>query len=136
MIQIIDASVAVKWFAAEEHFKAEALEILDKIKDSPREFAVPELFFNEMLSVLCRLLHDPLQIQGFMNDLQDLGFARLGNGRETLSQATLLAKKFNLSGYDAIYAANAKLTQGVWITADGEAHKKIVGLRLSRYLGD
>lgn len=136
MIQIIDASVAVKWFVSEEFLKDEAFEVLDKIKDSPREFAVPELFFNELLSVLCRLLDDSRQIQGFMTDLQDLGFIRLGNGRETLSQAILLAKKFNLSGYDAVYAANAKLTQGVWITADGEAHKKIVGLRISRYLGN
>lgn len=135
MIQIIDASIAVKWFVAEEPLKDKALEILDQIKDSPEEFAVPELFFNEMLSVLCRLLGDPPQIQGFMNDLQDLGFARLGNGRETISEAVLLGKKFKLSGYDAIYAANAKLTQGIWITADGEAHKKIASLQLSRYLG-
>ena len=136
MIEIVDTSVAIKWFVVEEELHDEAIAVLDKIKDSPREFAVPELFFNEMLAVLCRLLHQPAVIQDYMNALQDLGLARLGNGRATLSRAVSLAKKHGLSGYDAIYAANAELVDGIWITADETAHKKLARLGISKLLAD
>ena len=135
MIRIVDASVAIKWFVADEPFKDDALVLLDQIKDSPQEFAVPELFFNEMLSVLCRILEQPGLIHECLEALQDLGFERLGNGRAVLSEAVALAKQYGLSGYDAVYAANAKLTRGVWVTADETAYKKIEKLHVTQLLG-
>lgn len=134
MIQIIDASVAIKWFVDNEPKRDAAIAILHQIRDFPGEFAVPELFFNEMLSVLCRILADPKEISEYLDALQDLGLTRLGNGRETMSEAVRFAKKFRLSGYDAIYLANAKLVRGIWITADEAAHRKIHRLKLSRAL--
>lgn len=134
MIQIIDASVAIKWFVDNEPRRDRAVAVLHQIRDFPGDFAVPELFFNEMLSVLCRILDDPKEISGYLDALQNLGLARLGNGRETLFEAAELAKKFRLSGYDAVYLANAKLVRGVWITADEAAHRKISRLKLSRLL--
>ena len=131
MIKIIDTSVAIKWFMDEEE-QEKALCFLEELKEDPREFAVPELFFNEMLAVFCRLLTDSAQIQDYLNTLQDLGMERLGNGRATLTTAAELAKQFHLSGYDAIYVANAKLVEGVWITADAAAHRKIASLKLSQ----
>ena len=50
MLQILDASVAIKWFVANEAGRTEAITILDQVRDSPTRFAVPELFFNEMLA--------------------------------------------------------------------------------------
>lgn len=136
MIFIVDASVAIKWFVAEEPLREEALAILKKIKEAPHLFAVPELFFNEMLSVFCRLLSEAQLIEDYLNALQDLGMARLGNGRQALSEAIALAKNFGLTGYDAIYAANAKLVNGLWLTADAAAHRKIAKLGVSHLLGD
>jgi len=134
MLKIIDASVAIKWFLREEVGSAAAMDLLDELKNSPSNFAVPELFFNEMLSVFCKLLTDESVILDYIGILQALGWERLGNGREVLKQATHLAKKYQLSGYDAIYAANAKLTHGLWITADEKAHKKIAGEGYSKLL--
>ncbi len=134
MITLIDASVAIKWFLHQERGRDRAVGVLQNVKNHPQDFAVPELFFNEMLAVLCRLLKDPIEITGHLGLLQDLGLVRLGNGRDTLSLAAELAKKFRLSGYDAIYAANAKLIKGTWLTADSRAHKKIANLRISRLL--
>ncbi len=134
MITLIDASVAIKWYVENEPLRFEALQVLDQIRNQPDRFAVPELFFNEMLSVLCRLSHHANETKEYVNELQDLGFIRLDNGRETLSTAVTLAKTFNLSGYDAIYAANAQLIGGIWLTADKKAHKKILSLKISRIL--
>ncbi len=135
MIQILDVSVAFKWFV-EEEARETALALLDRVRDAPKDFAVPELFFNEMLAVFCRVADDPKEIQGYMGILQDLGLARLGNGREVLSEAIHFSKQYHLTGYDAVYVASAKLVGGVWITADEAAHRKIKPLRLSQLLSE
>lgn len=135
-LKIIDPSVAVKWFVLEEGEKEAAMHILDRIESSPSDFAVPELFFNEMLSVLCRLLDSPDKVVDYMNALQDLGFHRIGNGRELLAAAAELAKSHSVSGYDAVYAACAKLTGGIWITADQDAHDRLISANLSIPLKD
>lgn len=55
MIVVLDASVALKWFVAAEPLKAEAMQVLDQIENGTTDVLVPELFFNEVLAVLCRL---------------------------------------------------------------------------------
>lgn len=132
-LTILDASVAIKWFVHEDG-QEKALAVLDRIQDTPESFAVPELFFSEMLSVFCRILTNAGQIQKYLETLQDLGLERLGNGRQTLNMAAILAKDTGLRGYDAIYAANAKLTGGIWLTADAKAHQKILRLKISALL--
>ena len=133
-LRIIDASVAVKWFVEEESGKPAAMALLGEIESSPEGFAVPELFFNEMLSVLCRLLDSPAVVIDYMDALQDLGLHRIGNGRELLAAAAELSKAFSITGYDAVYAAAAKLTGGVWITADQNAHSRLSPTGLSQAL--
>jgi predicted nucleic acid-binding protein len=132
-LQVLDASVAIKWFVTNEVGREEALGILDQVRDEPARFAVPELFFNEMLAVLVRLLGDDgTAVRAYLEALQDLGFARIGNGRDLLATAAELACRYGLTGYDSIYAASAQLTGGCWLTADARAHKRIQRLRISR----
>ena len=86
-----------------------------------------------MLAVLARLLgRDTAALQRYLNDLQDLGFERIGNGREFLTRAADLACAQGLTGYDAVYAASAQLTGGCWLTADLKAHRKVRHLRISK----
>lgn len=132
---IVDASVAVKWFVIEENGRQESLKILSRIEKKPTEFALPELFFNEMLAVFCKLINDPIDIMRYMDILGNLGCRRIGNGRQLLNEAATLAKKTDLSGYDSIYLASAKLTSGTWLTADGKAHRKVKHLKLSSLIG-
>lgn len=131
--QVLDASVAIKWFVEGEPGRAEAIDLLDRIRDDPSAFVVPELFFNEMLAVLARLVgSDGDALRGHLEALQDLGLERIGNGRELIARASGIASRYGLSGYDAIYAACADLTGGCWLTADLRAHRRIQRLRLSR----
>lgn len=133
-LRIVDASVAVKWFVPNEVGREVALVILDEIRDDPESFAVPELFFNEMTAVLCRLFSHTDEICDYIDILQNLGWQRLGNGHNCLRLAVKLAMLHNLTGYDAIYAANASLTNGTWLTADAKAHKAIAELKISRLI--
>ena len=132
-LEILDASVAIKWFVANEAGRVEALQILDDVRDSPSRYAVPELFFSEMLAVLVRLLRgDCDALQSYLDAIQDLGLERIGNGREILTRAGDLACRHGLGGYDAVYAASAQLSGGCWLTADLRAHRKIQRLKISR----
>ena len=135
MTTVIDASVAIKWFVKDEPGKTQAMKVLDGVRDDPSDFVVPELFFNEMLAVLVRLLpNKPKEAKDYVAALEGLGLYRIGNGHELLATAVELALKHKLTGYDAIYAACAKLTKGTWLTADTTAHRKISKLKLSRVL--
>jgi len=131
--QVLDASVAIKWFVEGETGRADALDLLDRIRDDPSAFVVPELFYNEMLAVLARLVgSDGVALRGHLEALQDLGMERVGNGRELIARASGIASRYRLSGYDSIYAACADLTGGCWLTADLRAHRRIQHLRISR----
>jgi predicted nucleic acid-binding protein len=128
---IVDASVAVKWFV-DEPSRDGALSVLSAITADPKPYVVPELFFNEMLSVLARLTCDVETLTSHVSDLEGLGLARIANGHDLLVTAAKLCVEFRLSGYDAVYAALAKLMRGTWLTADAKAHKKVSALGLSR----
>jgi predicted nucleic acid-binding protein len=135
MLTIIDTSVAVKWFVADgEPKRKEALIVLDNICSEPHRYAVPELFFNEMLAVFCRLLSDASEIKEHMHSLEQLGWERIGNGAQLLDKAAELAKGCRISGYDAIFAATAALVGGVWLTADEAAVKKLQISKLATLL--
>jgi predicted nucleic acid-binding protein len=131
--QVLDASVAIKWFVEDETGRAEAIAVLDRIRDDPGAFVVPELFFNEMLAVLARLAGgDGDTLRGHVEALPDLGMERVGNGRELISRASDIASRYRLSGYDSIYAACADLIGGCWLTADLRAHRRVQRLKISR----
>jgi predicted nucleic acid-binding protein len=128
VLTIVDTSVAVKWFISEDEPKRkEALAVLKNLCADPHQYAVPELFFNEMLAVFCRLLSDVSEIKEYMHILEQLGFERLGNGSQLLGKAAEISKKYNISGYDAVFAAAAFLVKGAWLTADEVAVRKMRG---------
>ncbi|HXW60734.1 MAG TPA: type II toxin-antitoxin system VapC family toxin [Myxococcota bacterium] len=132
--KIVDASVAIKWFLVNEEKREEALNLLDEIQSAPHYFAVPELFFNEMLAVFCKAESEASKIKRYLYAIENLGFHRLGNGSELLNTAAEIAVKYKLSAYDAVYAASAKVMDGLWITADLKAHKRIARLKISQAL--
>lgn len=130
-MKIVDASVALKWFVEEPHGQKAANDILGELESNPCSFAVPELFFAEMLHVLCRVFKDKKKVKDAISILEDLGLERIGLGHELLRMAADIALTYKMSGYDAIYVATAQLTEGHWYTFDREAHKKVRALKVS-----
>lgn len=133
MVQIIDTSVAIKWFVREENQK-EALEVLARLVESPHLFAVPELFYFELTNVFNRLIPHPNTGQlEVLNQILSLAIQRFVMTQE-LFTLTRDFQALGLSGYDAVYVALAKMVKGVWVTFDDRAYQKIKHLHLSRLL--
>lgn len=123
---VLDASVALKWLIADEPGRPAALAVLAAIERSPERYAVPELFFNEMLAVLCRrTTESELRLREHLSGIEQLGLTRIHNGHELLGMALHMARAWSVSGYDAVYLATAQLLGGTWLTADGQAAKRV-----------
>lgn len=123
---VLDASVAIKWFVKDEPLVAEAGRVLEAIEQDPSSYVVPDLFMNELLAVLCRLSgNDSTKVKEALALVEALGLTRVGNGHELLALAADFAARWGLSGYDATYLALAELTNGVWLTADARAAKRV-----------
>lgn len=130
MIWVLDASVAVRWFLADEsHPHADS--VLASLVARPGRFAVPELFTYEVFAVLQRLHPDALAV--FRQAILPLLHSGLLRQPMTESLAVMADAfvKEGLTGYDACYAALAKDLKGCWLTFDGKAHRCIQQLRLS-----
>ena len=130
MRYIIDASVALRWYLADEfHDNAEA--ILDRLISSPEQFAVPELFAFELLAVLLRVHPNPLRTytSGVIPLLQS-GLLRYPMTENIARRAHLLSH-LGLTGYDAAYAALAEELEGLWLTFDRRAHDTLKSKQLS-----
>jgi predicted nucleic acid-binding protein len=117
MVRIIDASVAIKWFVKEEG-RDQALELLEKILARPGDFAVPELFFFELVHVFHRTLPRAGKKQiTLVEKVLDLGIPRFAMTSD-LFRATRQMQALGLSGYDAAYVGLASLVNGRWVTFD------------------
>ncbi len=133
MVRIVDASVALKWFVSESGHEP-AKVVLRELIDTPRAFAVPELFYFELTHVFHRILPraTPEQI-ALLEVVLELPIQRFVMTRELLA----LTREFQglgLSGYDGSYVALAKMLQGVWLTFDSRAHKMVRPGQLSKLL--
>ncbi|RKX83471.1 MAG: hypothetical protein DRP58_08695 [Spirochaetes bacterium] len=127
---ILDASVAIRWYV-EETKHPNANIILDKLVDKPELFAIPELFTYEILSVLYRLQPEAQEIYSKdINRILHSGILRYPMTENIYTKADRFIK-MGLIGYDAVYVALAEELDGVWLTFDAKAHKKIVAENLS-----
>jgi predicted nucleic acid-binding protein len=121
---VLDASVAVKWFIVEPDTKS-ALEVARAVLRGDGPFFVPELFYYEVFSVTTKRTNAGVELTPRrMRWLADLPLRRVPLTPALAdAMAPLVAK--GLSGYDAAYAALAKLTKSRWLTFDTRARKKL-----------
>jgi predicted nucleic acid-binding protein len=132
---VLDASVALKWFAPDEILAAEASRVLDEVERAPEEFLVPDIFMAECLAVLRRMRGATVEnVQQAVELLESLGMSRIPIGHEVLQLAARYALEWKLSGYDAIYVALASLSKATWLTADERAARRVGLPGLTRVL--
>ncbi len=130
MRYIVDASVAVRWYLADEAAPA-ADAVLERLLSEPGLFAVPELFFFEVLAVLARTHPDCERVYAdtFLTATEG-GMLRYPM-TETLARGCAPFVASGLTAYDAAYASLARELGGVWLTFDREAHRAIAAAGLS-----
>ncbi len=124
MRYVIDASVALRWYLADEaHANADL--VLERLLQEPEMFAVPELFFFEVLAVLSRTHPRCAEVyrETFL-PATEAGMLRYPM-TETLARRTEPFVASGLTGYDAVYAGLARELDGSWLTFDSRAHQAI-----------
>lgn len=132
---VLDASVALKWFAPGEPRARQALKVLDEVERAPSQFLVPDIFMAECLAVLCRMHGATVEkVQEAVDLLETLGMSRIAVGHEVLQLAARYALEWKLSGYDAVYVALASLSDATWLTADERAARRVKSSGLARVL--
>lgn len=112
----VDASVAVKWFVAEDRRK-EARSLL-----GPRiERYAPDLLPVECASAICKKAHggEIRSAAPFLDEITKLSrVTRIQPSETLLSKATETALQIGHSVYDCLYIACARRTGSVLVTAD------------------
>jgi len=121
---VVDASVAVKWFLIEPETSG-AVQVADKILRGADVFAVPELFYYEVFSVVMRKHNEPSRwAKSGMTWLLNLPLQRMPISADlAIEMADFTAR--GLTGYDAAYAALAYRNGGRWLTYDETARKML-----------
>jgi predicted nucleic acid-binding protein len=132
---VIDASVAARWYIFEES-DAKAEEVLERVVREPELFAVPELFFFEVLAVLCRTHPHPVETyqDAFLPVVEGGVFRHPMTSALAAHSSRFLAR--GLTGYDACYAGLAAELGAQWITFDRRAHQLIASEKVSVDLGE
>ena len=137
---VIDASVALKWYLADEEYSQKALGILDKYVSNELDIQAPSLLEYEVINGLIiakkrgRIQEEKIlaAIEGFMG-LE----LKLKNLSLYYPKLIHYCKVYNRSAYDASYLAVADDERILLVTADKELYNAVKkDLKWVNWLGD
>jgi len=127
MILVLDASVIIKWFNKEKDSNI-ALRIREEYYRGMHEIVVPDLLLYEISNAL-RYNNEfsVSDISKAVDSIIDIGITITVPERNLLDKAVVMARKENITVYDAVYIALASEINAKFITAD-EKLKHIKGV--------
>ena len=127
---ILDTSVIVKWFIAEEN-SDQALRILQEIKNQKLKLIAPKIIILEVVNAL--FLGNNYPQEGILKALQDIEglnpeWVNIGSLSNEVIVITTIQTK--IAAYDAFFLALAETRKIPLITADKKHHPK----KFSKYI--
>ncbi len=119
---VLDASVAAKLLVwAGEPLEAEALSLVGRRNQGQLEFIVPDLFWSEIGSILCKAVQGNRcteeTARRSIHELRNYDLP-VASSEPLLESAFAIARRYGRSFYDSIYVALAVSRQGTLVTAD------------------
>ncbi len=132
MIVVVDASVAAKWFIAEENAE-DALKLLKR----PYELHAPDLLYLEVDNVLCKLIRRGLlsEDEGFDIHNRLLAFPIQSYSSWALREVAFqMAVETKRSVYDCLYLALAEALECRIVTADRKFFQALLNGPLGSHL--
>jgi len=122
---VIDSSVALKWFSTEEEADLDkALKLQFEIIDLSSSITVPDIFFYEILNVLLKKKElTQKDMEDALISLYKIHPQIIYPKPELLKKTIHLAKKENLTFYDATFVVTAIDNNYILITEDLEMLK-------------
>lgn len=123
---VLDSSVALKWFFADEDGVEHALRVRDDHISGKNEIAVPTLFFYEIANVLAtKVKLSPEDAQEAFELISAFEFNVLELDSLEYLEAMALADKHKVSVYDASYHVLADRFGCRFLTADRKFWEKM-----------
>ena len=125
MNYVIDSSVALKWFSTEEEADLDkAIKLQFEIIDLSSSITVPDIFFYEILNVLLKKKElTQKDMEDAILSLYEMYPQIIYPNPELLKKTIHLAKKENLTFYDATFVVTAIDNNYILITEDLEMLK-------------
>jgi predicted nucleic acid-binding protein len=124
---VVDASVAVKWFSAEEG-SDRALAVRDGHVEGRRTLVAPDLLVYEIANALrFKPGFDARATARALDDLFDLQLDLMVPSKELVSRGSELAHEYGITVYDSAYLALGELLGLEVITADKDLYRKAEG---------
>lgn len=126
---VVDASVGIKWFSAVgEAHESEARALLLEYARGRLNLVVPELFFHEISNALVHRKSLSIeQLLAAMTTLCALNMVTFPVNAERLRTAAQLARKADITEYEACYAVAAIENSCPLITANPPHQSKAFG---------
>ncbi len=134
MMYVLDASVIIKWFSEEEYTNT-AIEIRNKFFKGTYELAAPDLILYEVSNALrFNPKFDEEDVIEAVNSLFDMGINIIVPTPRVVKSSITMAFKYNITIYDAFYAALAGEIGFTFVTADSKLYQKIKDLKFVRHI--
>ncbi len=129
MTHVVDASVVLRWFVAQEPGAAAAVEWLARLTEDADLLVAPDLLRFEVLGGLARLQtrRDPEWAGRAFDRFERLGLRLLPTDAEIAQRALELSSELRVGGYDAVYLAHAESLGASWLTADQRVARRLEG---------
>jgi len=127
---VIDASVAIKWFCQEDGTR-ESEDLLSRAFKGQIELCAPELLVYEIANALWKGKKFPrTQIELAIETIYNSPIQLFPLDKLLAGVSVEMMAKYNITFYDASYAALAYIKQVPLLTADVKGHKKIEEIKI------
>ena len=139
-IVIVDASVGLKWLAlfGQEEFSDRAKSILDRRTAAEIVLLVPDLFWLEISSALCKAMRRNKCASAEANqalvEMQQLPL-RTVSSTKLINSAQEIAIQYGRSVYDSVYVALARESRSEFVTADEKLANAVAAHLPVKWLG-
>jgi predicted nucleic acid-binding protein len=129
LTHVVDASVVLRWFVAQEPGAGEALGWLRRFTEDADLLVGPDLLRFEVLGALARLQppRDPGWSARSFERFERLGVRLLPTDQEIALRALGLSRELRIAGYDAVYLAHAESLGVSCLTVDQRLARRLAG---------
>ena len=136
MLLVLDTSVILKWFT-QENYSGVAVNIREDFYSGIHEIVEPDLLVYEFTNVLrYNPNYTTEDVVKAVDSLIEMGLDIVVPTAEVLKGAVTLAKKYDITVYDAVFVSLAKLIDATIITADEKLYGKVKELKFVKFISE
>lgn len=134
---VLDTSVVLKWIRQEEILADRALSILHTYLEGRNRLIVPTLLAYEVANVLrYKPELSTADVVLALQSLFDLGLEWVSASSILTQRAVIIARTYDTTVYDAVFAAVAESVGATFVTADARLVQRLEALPFVIFLGD